>query len=71
MSDKQQRKQRGESSNPAVMMPTPTTLSDLPANYPALLDSLRKLVGNERLRIVQRANQQMILLYWQIGQEIL
>lgn len=65
------RKTRGKSPDPNVVLPVPSPLSELPESYPELLASVKSLVKKERLKIVQSANTQMILLYWQIGQHIL
>ena len=45
--------------------------ADLPADYSALLDDLKKRIAGERLRIILSANAAMILLYWDIGRSIL
>ncbi len=65
------RRGRGQKHNPDVILPTPCHLNELPDSYPALLESVKSLVRHERLKVIQSANAQMILLYWQIGQHIL
>lgn len=65
------RKGRDQKHDPDVILPAPCHLSELPDSYPALLESVKSLVRHERLRVIQSANAQMILLYWQIGQHVL
>lgn len=49
----------------------PTSLPDLPANYAFLLDSLRERIRSAQVRAALSVNREMVLLYWQIGQDIL
>lgn len=49
----------------------PTSLLDLPTNYTFLLDSLRERIRSAQVRAVLSVNREMVLLYWQIGQDIL
>jgi predicted nuclease of restriction endonuclease-like (RecB) superfamily len=49
----------------------PTSLPDLPANYALLLDSLREHIRRAQIRAALSVNREMVLLYWQIGREIL
>lgn len=49
----------------------PTSLPDLPTNYTFLLDSLRERIRSAQVRAVLSVNREMVLLYWQIGQDIL
>jgi predicted nuclease of restriction endonuclease-like (RecB) superfamily len=43
----------------------------LPRDYPALLDTIKARIRQERLRAVLTANSAMVLLYWDIGRLIL
>lgn len=65
------RKTRGKPKHPDVVIPAPADLAEMPTPYKPLLIKLKQEISQARLRIVQSANQSMILLYWQIGQEIL
>lgn len=49
----------------------PTSLPDLPTNYTFLLDSLRERIRSAQVRAVLSVNREMVLLYWQIGRDIL
>lgn len=42
----------------------------LPADYPALLSDLKVRIREAQVRAVLLANRELILLYWQIGREI-
>lgn len=65
------RKTRGNPKHPNAVMPAPVDLVEMPESYVALLAKLKQEITQARLRTVQSANRQMILLYWQIGREIL
>ncbi len=52
-------------------MPTHPTLFPEDTNYIALLDGLKKRIRSAQVRAALAVNQELILLYWQIGQEIL
>jgi predicted nuclease of restriction endonuclease-like (RecB) superfamily len=43
----------------------------LPADYQAFLQSIKTRVQQARLKAVVAVNQELIVLYWQIGREIL
>ncbi len=70
MSDKG-RKTRGRIKHPEVLMPVPAPRGEMPKDYAELLDKLKQRIVQERIRVVQSANIQMIMLYWYIGSEIL
>ncbi len=42
-----------------------------PSNYVTFLDDLKQRVCNARLRASLSVNRELILLYWQIGKDIL
>ena len=67
---KESRLSRGRASSEARFTVAPAR-ADLPADYSALLDDLKKRIAGERLRIILSANAAMILLYWDIGRSIL
>jgi predicted nuclease of restriction endonuclease-like (RecB) superfamily len=52
-------------------MPNHPTLFPEDANYIALLDGLKKRIRSAQVRAALAVNQELILLYWQIGREIL
>lgn len=52
-------------------MPTHPTLFPEDTNYIALLDGLKKRIRSAQVRAALAVNQELILLYWQIGREIL
>jgi predicted nuclease of restriction endonuclease-like (RecB) superfamily len=64
------RKSRG-SAKPGVMMPAPDTLSAMPEGYSALLASIKERITHERIKAVLSANAAMVLMYWDIGRDIL
>ncbi|HKL01634.1 MAG TPA: DUF1016 N-terminal domain-containing protein, partial [Desulfotignum sp.] len=51
--------------------PAPVGKGELPADYAAVLEGLKKRIQSERLRVVLSASAAMILLYWDIGRIIL
>lgn len=52
-------------------MPKTPTLFPEDENYFALLDGLKKRIRSAQVKAAIAVNQELILLYWQIGQEIL
>ena len=64
------RKSRG-SAKPDVMMPAPDTLAGMPEGYAAFLAGIKERITHELIKAVMSANAAMVLLYWDIGQEIL
>ncbi len=56
------------------LLPPPTVgkvLPEAPENYQRTLDALVERVQAARVRALRRVNQELVLLYWDIGQEIL
>lgn len=49
----------------------PNQLPELPADYAALLDSLHTRIRSAQVRAALSVNRELVLLYWQIGREIL
>jgi predicted nuclease of restriction endonuclease-like (RecB) superfamily len=49
----------------------PTQSVELPANYAVLLTSLRERIRSAQVRAALAVNRELMLLYWQIGREIL
>ncbi|MCE7985987.1 MAG: DUF1016 family protein [Caldilinea sp. CFX5] len=50
---------------------TDNQLSPVPADYIHLLQRLTEQIRSAQIRAALAVNQELILLYWQIGQEIL
>lgn len=51
--------------------PVKKTAGLLPAGYPELLTQLKERIRTAQLRASLAANREMVLLYWQIGRDIL
>ncbi len=49
----------------------PPAGGELPSDYIAVLDEVKRRIQEERLRVVLSANSAMVVLYWDIGQLIL
>ena len=43
----------------------------LPSDYPALLEDLKARIRQARTRAALAVNRELIVLYWQIGRQIL
>lgn len=54
-----------------VAIPSSSNRSDLPTTYLDLLAHLKERIQNERIKSVLSANAGMVLLYWEIGKQIL
>ncbi|MCL4154325.1 UNVERIFIED_CONTAM: hypothetical protein GTU68_052501 [Idotea baltica] len=48
-----------------------TSKTNLPDDYPALLDELKKQIKSAQIKAALSVNKELILLYWNIGKEIL
>ena len=66
-----ERKQRGKIDRDVAMFPVAPTKIELPTDYGDWLTDLKKRIHAERLRIVIASNAAMVLLYWDIGAQIL
>ena len=49
----------------------PSSELEIPANYAALLASLQERIRGAQVRAALSVNRELVLLYWQIGREIL
>ena len=49
----------------------PSSELEIPAKYAALLASLQERIRGAQVRAVLSVNRELVLLYWQIGREIL
>jgi predicted nuclease of restriction endonuclease-like (RecB) superfamily len=70
MGSKNVRKTRG-SSKPEVMFPVPSSRMELPKGYAEFFAELKKRIARERIKAVLSANSTLVLMYWDIGQDIL
>jgi predicted nuclease of restriction endonuclease-like (RecB) superfamily len=52
-------------------MTVSTQSLSLPTNYKVLLDALRERIRSAQVRAALSVNRELVLLYWQIGREIL
>lgn len=68
--DKKYRKARCR-SQPEIILPSPSTLSELPPDYPKFLLEVKRLVSTSRTRTLVAATAEMTLMYWQIGKMII
>ena len=60
----------GRSTKGARFTASPSR-ADLPRDYAAILEDLKRRISGERLRMVMSANAAMVLMYWDIGRTIL
>jgi len=49
----------------------PSHVLDIPANYAAFLTNLQERIRSAQVRAALSVNRKLVLLYWQIGREIL
>lgn len=65
------RKRRDSSKRKDVIMPVPATSMELPGDYADFFRHVKRRVKTERLKAVLSANAAQILMYWDIGHDIL
>jgi predicted nuclease of restriction endonuclease-like (RecB) superfamily len=65
-----ERKQRGRVDR-TVMFPVAPAVIELPPDYAEWLGDLKQKIRAERLRVVLASNAAMVLLYWEIGKNVL
>jgi len=65
------RKHRESSKLKDVIMPVPATSMELPGDYADFFRHVKRRVKTERLKAVLSANAAQILMYWDIGHDIL
>lgn len=65
------RKRRDNGHNDGVILPTPPPSIQLPDDYLSFFITLKERVQKERLKAILTANTAQILLYWDIGHDIL
>jgi predicted nuclease of restriction endonuclease-like (RecB) superfamily len=66
----EQRKRHGKAKQ-NVIIPAASGLSAMPQGYAALLADLKQQIQRSRLKAALSANSALILLYWEIGYQIL
>jgi predicted nuclease of restriction endonuclease-like (RecB) superfamily len=54
-----------------VVFPSPPMKTKMPSSYASLLSNLKNRIREERLRVVLSSNKALVMLYWDIGQNIL
>ncbi len=65
------RKRRDNDKDKDVIMPLPPTSMQLPEDYADFLQSIKRRIQTERLKAVLSANTAQILMYWDLGNDIL
>ena len=68
--ENENRKQRGKIIK-SVVLPLTDNQINLPHDYSELIIKLKNKILEERLKVTLSANASMIILYWEIGFEIL
>jgi predicted nuclease of restriction endonuclease-like (RecB) superfamily len=66
----EERRDMGRQSE-AALFPSAPPRANLPRDYGAVLNEIKRRIRQERLRVVMAANSAMVLLYWDIGRMIL
>ncbi|SRR3989339_202955 len=66
----QLRKQRGKIDDTA-MFPVTSSKFEMPEDYAPLLANLKKQISQTRFRVILSSNTVMVILYWDIGKQIL
>ncbi len=67
----QARSRRDDGKHKDLIMPVPPAKLDLPDGYGEFLSGIKQRVQTERLKAVFSANVAQILMYWDIGNDIL
>lgn len=65
------RHRRDNQSNPGVILPTPPSTLGLPADYGTFLAAVKQRIGQDRLKAQLSANAIQMVMYWDLGTEIL
>lgn len=69
--NKQSRRRRDDGKNNDLIMPVPPPAIELPDGYGEFLSTIKQRVQTERLKAVFSANVAQVLMYWDIGNDIL
>lgn len=64
------RKQKGKPKN-EVVFPVPEALLNMPEGYHTFISKMKERISQERIKTVLSANASMIMMYWEIGKNIL
>jgi predicted nuclease of restriction endonuclease-like (RecB) superfamily len=70
VSSKEERKQRGANKE-QVVFPQADFLVHLPSDYTSFITDLKNTIATQRVQTILKANNEMVLLYWNIGFAIL
>lgn len=70
MKSNYKRKQRGIEKK-EVVFPVAENITEMPENYLPFFTNLQQYIKTEKLKAVLNANQNMIIMYWHIGNSIL
>ena len=54
-----------------VIFPVAPNLSEMSDTYLEFIENIKKKIQSQRISVVLKANESMICLYWNIGNEIL
>lgn len=65
------RQRRDNGSQPGVLMPVPISSLALPADYAAFLSTVKQRISQDRLKAQLSANAIQMVMYWDLGREIL
>ena len=72
MKDKiNERKQRTPAKRDDVCFPIADTLHNLPTAYPSFLSIIVNTIDKQRTVAIHKVNIEQLVLYWQLGQQIL
>lgn len=65
------RHRRDNGSQPGVLMPVPASTLELPADYAVFLSTVKRRISQDRLKAQLSANAIQMVMYWDLGSEIL
>ncbi|MGB4583995.1 MAG: PDDEXK nuclease domain-containing protein [Rhodoferax sp.] len=65
------RHRRDNGSQPGVLMPVPASKLELPADYAVFLSAVKLRISQDRLKAQLSANAIQMVMYWDLGREIL
>ena len=66
-----ERHRRDNGNKPGVIMPAPASSLTLPADYGTFLADIKHRIGQDRLKALLSANAIQVMMYWDLGKEIL
>ena len=65
------RHRRDNGTQPGLLMPVPAGRLELPADYAGFLSTVKQRISQDRLKAQLSANTIQMLMYWDLGSEIL